>query len=193
MARTIIAGVVAGIVMFMWMGFAHTVLPVGHMGVEEMPNEDAVTAALTQSLGEADGLYFYPGFGLGRHPKPGEMKDLMPAYKEKLATTPHGIVIYHPPGGGTENEMRYYLTEAALEIVEATICAFLLVAAGIGAFLSRVLFVGGIGAVVAITTNGSYWNWYGFPVDYTMAQIFMQVVGFLIAGIVIALIVKKKA
>lgn len=193
MVRTIIAGVIGGIAMFMWMGFAHTVLPVGHTGVGEIPNEAAVTAALSESLGTADGLYYYPGFGTTGHPSVKEKQEGMAAYKEKLKTTPHGMLVYHPAGGGTENEMQYYIGEASLEIVEALVCAFLLSMTAIGAFVSRVFFVTAIGFVAAITTNGSYWNWYGFPVDYTLAQVFMQVVGFFVAGVVIALIVKKRA
>ena len=41
---------------------------------------------------------------------------------------------------------------------------------------------------VVITTNGSYWNWYGFPLEYTLAQAFTQWIGFVVAGFMIAVI-----
>ncbi|MGZ5020394.1 MAG: hypothetical protein ACXWAV_08190, partial [Chthoniobacterales bacterium] len=58
-------------------------------------------------------------------------------------------------------------------------------------FAKRVLFVTIVGVVAAITTNMSYWNWYGFPKIYTMGYMTTQVVGFLCAGIVAALIIKN--
>jgi hypothetical protein len=193
MVRTIIAGVVAGIVMFLWQGFAHSVLPIGHQGVEEIPaaNEAAVMAALNDGLGNEAGLYFFPGFGMDHHPTPKEMKEAHAAYMEKAKVSPYGIIVYHPPGSGDMNMSRYYIAEGSLEIVETLICAFLVAAAGIAGFFPRVMFVTGIGTVAAITTNGSYWNWYGFPLDYTLASAFMIFAGFVIAGVVIALLVKK--
>jgi hypothetical protein len=39
----------------------------------------------------------------------------------------------------------------------------------------------------------SYWNWYGFPFDYTMAQIVIEVVSALVAGLAIAAVLKPRA
>lgn len=191
MVRIILAGVIGGVAMFLWGGFAHMMTPLGHMGVNEIPGESAAVAALQESLGDKDGLYYFPGFGLGHHPSAEEAKDAMPAYKEKYKTSPSGLLVYHPARGGDVMEARYFIGELSLEIVEAILCAFLLSAAMIGGLISRVAFVTGVGLVVAITTNGSYWNWYGFPLDYTLAYGFIELVGFAIAGVVIALILKK--
>jgi hypothetical protein len=37
----------------------------------------------------------------------------------------------------------------------------------------------------------SYWNWYGFPTVYTAAYMFMQIVGFLCVGLVVAFVLRK--
>jgi glycerol uptake facilitator-like aquaporin len=47
--------------------------------------------------------------------------------------------------------------------------------------------------IAAIATNVSYWNWYGFPTNYTAAYIFIQVVGFFCVGLVAALMMKGGA
>jgi hypothetical protein len=49
------------------------------------------------------------------------------------------------------------------------------------------------GILSAISTNVSYWNWYGFPVNYTLAYSFTIAVGFIVAGLVAAAIVKPGA
>jgi len=43
----------------------------------------------------------------------------------------------------------------------------------------------------AITTNIPYWNWYGFPGSYTVAYVGMQIVAFLVAGLVAAAVLQR--
>jgi hypothetical protein len=38
----------------------------------------------------------------------------------------------------------------------------------------------------AIAVNVSYWNWYNFPLDYTLAAITMELVSGIVAGAAIA-------
>jgi hypothetical protein len=49
------------------------------------------------------------------------------------------------------------------------------------------------GILAAITTNVSYWNWYGFPGVYTASYILIEIVGFLLVGVVAALLLPKRA
>ncbi len=49
------------------------------------------------------------------------------------------------------------------------------------------------GILAAISTNISYWNWYGFPGNYTFAYAFTIVVGFAVAGLVTAAMLKPAA
>ena len=46
--------------------------------------------------------------------------------------------------------------------------------------------------MAAIGSNVSYWNWYGFTWQYTLATIFIQLVGFLCVGLVAAFVLKKQ-
>src|ERR1700736_3052578 len=62
--RVILAGIVGGIVMFIWNFVAHDLLPLGEMGVRLIPNEDAVTSVLQTNLGDTSGFYVFPSGGL---------------------------------------------------------------------------------------------------------------------------------
>ena len=42
--RILIAGILGGIVMFIWTSIAHMALPLGEAGINEIPNESAVLA-----------------------------------------------------------------------------------------------------------------------------------------------------
>src|SRR5690349_18589900 len=98
MKRILLAGTLGAIAMFAWTSVSHMVLPLGTVGIKEVPGETAVLAAMNTSVGTAHGLYMFPGMGLGDNPSMEKMRDAMPAYEKKLATTPSGILIYNPPG-----------------------------------------------------------------------------------------------
>jgi hypothetical protein len=58
-------------------------------------------------------------------------------------------------------------------------------------FAGRVGFVLIAGILAAITTNVSYWNWYGFPGVYTASYMLIEIVGFVLVGVAAALVLRK--
>jgi len=77
-------------------------------------------------------------------------------------------------------------------LLEAILVVFLLAQTRIASFAGRVGFVLVAGILAAIATNVSFWNWYGFPSVYIGSYMFIQVIGFLCAGIVAALALRKR-
>ena len=188
--RVLLAGILGGIAMFLWSSVAHVILPLGQTGIKEMPNEAAVLSAMYTSLGEKSGMYMFPGMELGAHPTREQEHAAMQQYGGKLAGNPSGLLIYHPPGAKalTPGQLA---TEFLTELVEALIVVFLLAQTRLTSFGSRVGFVTLVGLVAAITTNISYWNWYGFPASYTAAYMTIEIVGYLVIGIVAALVMRN--
>jgi hypothetical protein len=62
-----------------------------------------------------------------------------------------------------------------------------------GSFAGRVGFALVAGVPAAIATNVSYLNWYGFPGVYTASYILIEMIGFLVVGIVAGLVLRKRA
>jgi hypothetical protein len=54
--KILLAGILAGIAMFIWTSTAHLVLPLGEAGIQEIPNESAVLRALQSNIGDQTGL-----------------------------------------------------------------------------------------------------------------------------------------
>lgn len=187
--RIVLVGLVAGIAMFVWTSAAHMLLPLGATGVQEIPNEAPVLAAMQSSIGNLHGLYLFPGFGLGANPTMKQLNAAMPEHDKKLATSPSGLLIYFPPGrpGMTGGQLG---AEFANELVEALLAVFLLSLTQLRGYGARVGFVFVVGLISALPTNVSYWNWYGFPGNYTVAYIAIQVIGFLLIGLIAAGMVK---
>jgi hypothetical protein len=84
--------------MFIWTSIAHMALPLGEAGVREIPNEQAVLAAMQANIGGKSGLYLFPGFGLGPNATRQQRKEAMQHMGEKIASNPSGILMYHTPG-----------------------------------------------------------------------------------------------
>jgi len=50
--RILLAGVLGGIVMFVWTSIAHMALPLGEAGIGEIPNESVELSTMQSSIGE---------------------------------------------------------------------------------------------------------------------------------------------
>ncbi len=184
--KLLVAGILGGIVMFIWTSIAHVALPLGEAGIGEIPNESAVLSSMQSTIGEQSGLYVFPGPGVGKNATRQEKNEAMKHMGEKMAANPSGILMYHAPGRPFMFG-KWLGIEFGTELLEAILVVFLLAQARITSFAGRVGFVLVAGILAAITTNVSYWNWYGFPSAYTAGYMFIQIVGFCLVGIVAAL------
>ena len=77
-------------------------------------------------------------------------------------------------------------------MLQAILVIWLLAQTRIGSFDGRVGFVLIAGILTAITTNVSYWNWYGFPGIYTASYILIEIVGFVLVGVVATLVLRRR-
>ena len=140
----LLAGVLGAIAMFIWASIAHMVLQLGETGFKEITSEATVLSSLQASLGTNSGLYIYPGLGLPANATRQQKNEAMQAVEQKLATTPSGILIYHPPGEEGFSA-RHLITEFITELAEALIAVFLLSQTRISNYLGRVGFIALVG------------------------------------------------
>ena len=185
MVRILIAGIAAGVVMFIWSFISHMMLPVGEMGVTMKWNESASIAAMKNDIREP-GLYMFPG---------GDKEDMndpvkMAAWTEKYKAGPRGILVYHPTGD--EPMGPKMLGTELLTNILAGIAAAFVIAWMIPGFATRVIAAGLIGLSGWLSIDLSLWNWYGFPGMYAVGQGIDQVVGWLLSGVAMALILKPR-
>lgn len=183
--RILVAGLAGAVAMFVWTAIAHMATPLGAVGFHQVPNEPAVLKTMNDSIGMKQGLYFFPWV---------DMSD--PKAMEKSAAlekaNPSGLLLYRGPGRGMDADMTPMLIKEFIkQFVQALIAAWIvsMIAAG---FMTRVGVVTGIGVSAAIATNVSYWNWYGFPLDFTEAAIITEVVSAIVAGLAIAAVLPRK-
>jgi len=176
--------------MFIWNFVAHDKLPLGEMGVRFMQNEDAVTSALQTNLADNSGVYIFPTGGLTPGATGAERQTAMKKAMEQMEAGGSGFLIYRSKR--VFNFPKRLVIQFATDVAEALLAVFLLAQTRISGFGGKVGFVLTAGILAAITTNVPYANWYGFPKDFTLAQMIMQVIGFLLIGIVAGLMLKPK-
>jgi hypothetical protein len=191
MKRILLAGILGGLTLFVWMYVAHDLLGLGEMGVGEIPNEAVVMSAMRGAIPEP-GFYIFPGAGLGPKPTREQRNAAMPEYMKKYEQSPHGVLVYHP-ASGPFNFGAALGREFALNVLQALLAAWLVagVASGRG-YSARVGVVVVAGVLAALSTNVEYWNWYQFPGNYVAGYMTTQIVGFVLAGLVIAAFVKDR-
>ena len=190
MKRILLAGILGGLTLFVWLYVAHELLGLGEMGVGEIPNETVVLNAMRGAI-PAPGFYLFPGMGLGPNATSEQRKAAMPEYMKKYEQSPHGVLVYHPASGAYPFGAALG-REFALNVLQALLAAWLVSYAASGrGYSTRVGIVVLAGVLVAISTNVEYWNWYAFPGNYVAGYMTTQIVGFVLAGFVIAALVKS--
>ena len=169
MKRVLLAGLVGGLTLFAWESVAHLVLPLGQAGIKTLDNEQAVVSSLKDNE-KKGGLYFFPAAAANGQVPPG----------------PSGILAFQPNASMSMMPSQL-VTQLGADIGAMILAGLMLSQAGAFAgFGRRVLFFTTLGMLPALRTDLSYWNWYGFPWVYTASQFLVNIVGFCVAGVVMA-------
>jgi hypothetical protein len=184
--RILLAALAGAVAMFIWSAIAHMATPLAQMGFSQMTNEPAVLQAMTtENVSAKPGLFIFPW----TDPKDPKM---MEKYTELAKTHPTGMLLYRPVGQQLGADMAPMLIKEFIkQFVQALIAAWI-VSMIAASFMGRTAVVTAIGVSTAVATNVSYWNWYGFPLDYTVAQIIMEIVGALVAGLAISAVLGRR-
>lgn len=186
MKKVILGGLLGGLTLFVWGSISHMVLPLGQAGVRVIApaSEGAVLAALKGALNER-ALYVFPGLDMA-HASEQERQ----AWQAKYDAGPAGIIVFNPRPTGTM--AKWFSTELAGNVLAALMAAIVIlhVPASVR-FLWRAVFVALLGLLEGFDIDVSQWNWYGFPTAYMMAQLVDHLVGWFLAGLVLARVCRR--
>jgi hypothetical protein len=180
MERIFLAAILGAIVVFVWGFVSHTVLPVGEMGMKTLPQPAPVMASL-KGLTER-GVYSLP-------PMPTDDSHQAQAqWQAEWKAGPRAMIVYDPPGPAPGMPVMLAI-EFASSLIGALIISFVS-SRLVTPYLVRVIAIGALGAFAWAAIDASYWNWYRFPTAFALGELIDQVVGWTLAGIVIAAIAR---
>jgi hypothetical protein len=192
MTRIFFASLIGSVAMFVWTHLAFTSLRIGYAGLHRLPNENEVLDRLQKAIGEKSGLYIFPSLRLEQTsaiPRDEPVNRL----SQKVARYPSGILIYNAAGSRPIEMFRWLLIEFFTELAEAVITLFLLSCTRLRKYAARIGFVLLVGIVASVATNVPHWNWYGFSPAYILPYMMIQVVGYLLLGVVAAIVLRKQS
>ncbi|MEW6510311.1 MAG: hypothetical protein AB1428_05065 [Bacteroidota bacterium] len=192
MKHIIVAGMVGGVILFLWGAIAWMVLPLHDSALKTITNEEAVIAAMKSGM-NAKAVYTFPAMPRPEG-TPAEQDAAREAWMKKYEAGPTGMVIFDPDG--TSPMMPTQMVVGLINsILAAMIAAWLLsrsTAAGSG-YIARVSFCGALGIFASLVTHTVNWNWMGYPLDYTTGLIADSVVGWVLAGLGIGKVIPGTA
>ena len=188
--RHFLAALLGAVAMFLCAFIFHMFTPLGEAGIDPMSGAETAMGAMQSSLGEKAGMYMFPTGGLTPDSPREAHAAAMEKIMEEMKTKPSGLLVYHP-AGRIFNFGKALGIQFGLEVLKILLVVYLLAQTAQASFGGRVMFVTVAGILAATTTNLALWNWYGFANAYAGANVVMEVVNFLVAGMVIAFILKN--
>jgi len=188
--QILLAGVLGGIVVYIWGAISWTLLPWHAASLRSLPNEAAVAAALRQGA-PATGTYTFPAVpdddAYDRMTE-AEQKAWMAEYAE----APQGLVVYFERGGDPMNPGPF-ISGLMLYVLSSILAAYLLALAvpSLPTFGRRMSYVTMLGIFAALVSHIMQMNWSFQTLDYSLGQAADLVIGWTLAGGVIAWRVKE--
>jgi hypothetical protein len=193
MKKVIIGGILGAVIMFIWSFIAWSVVPLHTSTMRNIANEDSLLTVMRSSM-DAKTVYVFPGMPPPAPDMTAQQKEAaMKEWEQKYAKGPTGMIFYDPKGS---NPM---MTD---QMVIGFIISFLSVAlagwllarstAITSGYVTRVMYCGVLGIFISIVSHLTNWNWMGYPLDYTIAMMVDTIVGWILAGLGIAAIVKEE-
>jgi hypothetical protein len=176
--KWLIATLAGAATIFVWGGISHMVLLKG-IGFTRMSNEERIVSTLRTSL-HGDGLYFFPSIDLRGSPTAEEQA----AWEARFRAGPTGMIIYHA-AGDTPVSPKKLSVQFLSGFLAAGVVSYLL-SFTLATYWKRVGLASLLGVFGLFTISSIYWNWYGFPNAFFLAQGADMIVGWSVAGAVIA-------
>jgi hypothetical protein len=178
--RIVIAALFGAIVLFLWGFVAHTMLPIGEMGVHAPVNEDVVLESVKSGTPNP-GIYMLP------YASPEQWNDeaFMKAYAEKAKTQPFVYMVVSAPYGDPTQMTPQLIKQFGSNFAGSLIVAWLLAATSWG-FATRVIGATAMGVFAWVVSVVPITVWYRFPTDYMIGGLIEHAVGWLLGGILIA-------
>ena len=179
--RVLVAGLIGGIVMFIWGVAAHMALGLGSVGIGQPVNETVALSGLQDGLGDQPGVYLLPSLD------PKQMGDaaVVRAYSIKAVRSPYAWVVYQPRGTDMMQMGPQIGRQWASDTLASLALAFVMGLAVVS-FRRRVAIAAAAAVFAWLSSMLPYWNWYRFPLDCTLAALAEQLIGWLLAGAAMA-------
>ncbi|MCB1186612.1 hypothetical protein KDL29_05525 [bacterium] len=178
----IIAGALAGLVIFIWLTISWMALPFHGESLSGIKHDAQIDALLIQH-GAKDGLNYYPSYeGMEQ----GE-------YMELAKSVPNiGIMSFSAGGFDMSNPWAYIRGLLGCIVAGILVAIFVSVLPAGSSRAGRILFCTLFGAAAFFCTQWVDGGFYHFPMRHTVLQLMDSMVSWTLAGVVLAFMVRPQ-
>ena len=167
-------GIVGGVIVFLWMMVSWMILPLHKGAMNRFVDESEVVSTVTR-YAPKDGIYVIPN---------------MDARQEE--TEKQTFIFMNIKRDVDLGNMAFPMACGVItQIIAAMFATFLLLKTKAMKYWNRVWFVTVVGIFAILVGVLPAWNWWYFPWNWVVIEIFDVVIGWFLAGLVIAKLIKN--
>ena len=179
MIRNALSVIAGGMLAFIWSSLSWMVLPWHQPTMNVFENEESVGAMIKEAAPKA-GIYTYPGWT-------DDAEDM----KKKHGEGPYVFASIVPGGVGVEMG-RMMFNGILISVLGSAFLLILMLVLPPGTSWKQKALVGIVAAIfVSLVPPLLNWNWWHFPMPFTIVAILDGIVAWSIAAIAIALIISR--
>jgi len=177
---------VGGLVVFLWGAFSWMVLPWHSATMMRFQDESEVAETIEDNTAMS-GVYVLPNMCAAK-----AMQD-SDAQAEGAKMMKEGPMMFCSvmKGGMQKSMVQMLITGFIIQVVAALIATWLLMHTKGLTFWKQVCFVTSMGLFAGVVGYLPCWNWWGFTLGYTVVGMLDLIIGWFLAGLVIAKLAKK--
>jgi len=183
----VLGGLLGGLVLFFWGAFSYMVLPWHAMTLNQFKDESAVAQALGANAGES-GIYILPN----PHRQDPSLSEAQrkAAEEDGLTRMMQGPFMFASVSlAGTREMGPALLLNVIGNIVSALLVTWLLLRTAPATYRRRVGMIVLIALAAAVMAHYPSWIWWRFSTRFTLVESADLLIGWLLAGLVIAKVV----
>lgn len=182
--KLVVGGLVGGIIVFAWGCISWMVLPFHGQVMNNFKDTAAVQTTMMLNV-DKPGVYLIPACPMHSTASAEAQKELKKTAMAQREKGPFAMTVVNPNGLGS---MPMAMGKALLlDIIGVALAIWLLFSSGgTQTFIQRVLFFAVFGLAAGVVGVLPAWNWWGFPCKAAGLDILDLVIGYALAGVVIA-------
>lgn len=182
--KLLLSAVLGGLAMFLWGAISHMVLPIYNSTLQSFTNEDAVTQSILANA-PSSGTYFLPNIpSLPPGASEAEKEAAQRAMEARAEKGPQMFAFIRVGEFGSFGGK--LLGELVADIIGVLILGWLFLRMGVTTMTNRLITATAVGFIIIFSGTMSHWIWYNSGFGYTLAETIDQVVGWFVAGLVVA-------
>jgi hypothetical protein len=183
--RIIISIVIGTFILFAWNAFSWMVLPFHSNTLNNIP-ENSIDSELLQKTLTEDGVYHFPG--LPTNNSENSIKEV----ERKLSVGPRITLMVYKNGSTKLFNPNQFFGSLILNLLTVLLTFYLLTKLKLKTLKPILLTCITIGLLIGIVSDFGQMNWFMFPLEYTIINLFDRLISFSFLGLLFGLFAFKK-